>query len=283
MGCSIKTESDDMPDFDGHDDGHDDELSEVPVTRLSGDAPQNSREAAIQDAVKYYSPSPDDSRSHEERREQAIGSVLAQFAQAGATMQQSVMRSLMVQSLLDQGLIERLPPPAPSTQAQEEAVQDVYVQAVCGDARLAMRLMNKMVGLHPAQAGESVGAHAERLARIDFEKGFAECEYPTLHESAAQSAQAQMQLGSGSVDTDGVVDEERIECENLHLIAQALRIRLAGEERAIGVTQNGAGLPVDLDAVDLSVLDLSPFMLNRRQDGGDGGGNEAPSEYPRER
>ena len=281
-----------MPDFEDSefpDSGLDQALSEVPVTRLSErDAPQSSREAAIQEVVEYYSPSADNTRSHEERREQAMAATLAQFAQSGPAMQQSVMRALKVQSLLDRGLIERLPLPAPQLPSDNSGVaQDAYVQAVCNDSRLAMRLMNKMAAEHPALAGESFGAHAERIARIDFDKGFSDCEYPSLHESAVVSSLAQVESAHGC-DVDGVVDEMQVERENMHLIAQALRLRLASEEQALGMAQNGAGLPTDIDSVDLSALNLPPFMLGLRSDsageaGGESGEVGNPPEYPRHR
>lgn len=230
------------------------------------DVPQSSREAAIQQVLAYYSPSAENAQSttHESRREAAIVAIVDQVRSAGSFMQESYMRALKVHSMLENGTIERLPADQMPEDSTTPSAASRYADAVRADSRLAMRLMQKVGAENPAQPGESMDDYFGRLTGIDFALGYAACEYPHLFESATQ-AQADLRC-----DRDGVVDEDRIARENIHLIEQALKLHLRAEESVLGVAQES-------DAVDVQALGLTFGELTSGSD------EATPDEYPRER
>lgn len=229
------------------------------------DVPQSSREDAIHKVLAYYSPTAESvqSTTHGERRDAAINAIIEQVRSAGPSMQLSYMRALKVNSLLADGVIERLAPEDPIDAARS------YANAVREDALLSMRLMQKVGAGRPAQPGESMDEYFIRLSGIDFALGHAECESPRLYESAMQLQADRM------CDSDGVADEDRIERENIHLIEQALKKHLRAEENALGAQ----GYAHASDVVDVRALGLDLDVFN----GGSGECESSPHEYPRER
>lgn len=238
--------------------------------------PQASMESAVQAAVAYYAQQPGDHRPLEMRRDAAIGKIMGILKQAGPMMQESYKRALMVPALLESGEIERLAPDGEGSDGVADAARALYIQSVNADSRLAVRLLRKLSADVQALEGEGASEYLNRLAGVDFDRGFDACEYPTLHADAEREAMA-----VASVDEDGVVDDDRISRENLHLIGQALKIRLHSEAVALGLAPRPAEVgqhQVSGDAGGNDVIDVAALMLTSRELGTEGG-----SEYPRQR
>ena len=270
------------------------------ISLAAANEPQNVREAAIQNAISYYAPQPGDTRTAAERREMALESQIAAIEQAGSAMQESVMRALMVTSLLDQGLIERLPadpaPEAPESLIDESATaaRHAYVAAIANDARLASRLMKRAAPAFPADPGESMQDHFNRVAGADFALGFSDCEYPQLHEQCVTEANAQhdaaqsRRLQDSDHEEDGVlfddsqslVDEDRVRRENMHLIRQALCLRMDSEAQVLGLQARPASAA---DSIDLAALVLSDVDFQAISAGAESAEIDTSDVYPRER
>ena len=126
--------------------------------------------------------------------------------------------------------------------------------------RSTERLLRRVGPSFPLLEGEGLEEHFTRLAGLDFDKGFGDCDNPQMHAMATQAAQRAL---PGAIDSDGVVDEEQILQEDIALIEQALELGLRSEERFFGITPEGISSQVspliqgEDDSIDAQALVLA--------------------------